>query len=82
MARSAVGRELVKLGGSPVYREGYLTDNGNIILDVYQLDLVNPSEMELRINQIVGVIENGIFAQRPANLLLLATQNGIEKHTF
>jgi ribose 5-phosphate isomerase A len=82
MARSAVGRELVKLGGSPVYREGYLTDNGNIILDVYQLDLVQPSEMEQRINQIVGVIENGIFSHRRANLLLLATQTGIQKHTF
>jgi len=82
MARSAVGRELVKLGGSPVYREGYLTDNGNIILDVYQLDLVNPSEMEERMNKIVGVIENGIFAHRRANTLLLATQHAIEKHTF
>lgn len=82
MARSAVGRELVKIGGSPVYREGYLTDNGNIILDVYQLDLVHPLELEQRINQIVGVIENGIFAHRRANMMLMATQNGIERHTF
>lgn len=82
MARSAVGRELVKIGGSPVYREGYLTDNGNIILDVYQLDLVHPLELEQRINQIVGVIENGIFAHRKANMMLMATKNGIERHTF
>lgn len=82
MARSAVGRELVKIGGSPVYRESYLTDNGNIILDVYQLDLVHPLELEQRINQIVGVIENGIFAHRKANMMLMATKNGIERHTF
>lgn len=82
MARSVVGRELVKLGGSPVYREGYLTDNGNIILDVYQLDLLHPIELEQRINQIVGVIENGIFAQRKADMMLLATQTKVETKIF
>lgn len=77
MARSHVGRSLVKLGGDPVYREGFVTDNGNLILDVYQLDLSQPAEMEQRINQIVGVVENGLFAARRADKVVMATPEGV-----
>jgi ribose 5-phosphate isomerase A len=77
MARSLVGRELVKLGGTPMYREGYLTDNGNLILDVYDLDLRCPMEMEARINQIVGVVENGLFIKRSADTVLVAKKEGV-----
>ena len=80
MARSHVGRELVKLGGNPVYREGVLTDNGNIILDVYDFSIPQPYQTEQAINNIVGVVTNGIFAGRNADILLLGTQNGIKKH--
>lgn len=79
MARSYVARELVKLGGSPQYREGFITDNGNIILDVFNLDIQVPATLEEAINQITGVVENGIFARRPANLVLIADKNGITK---
>ncbi len=79
MARSHVGRELVKLGGDPVYREGVVTDNGNIILDVWNMNILNPVEMEQSINQITGVVTNGLFAMRPANLLLLGTSTGVKK---
>ena len=78
MARSHVARELVKLGGNPVYRQGVLTDNGNIILDVYDFAIPEPLATEAAINNIVGVVTNGIFAQRPADLLLLASENGVE----
>ncbi|NOX42958.1 MAG: ribose-5-phosphate isomerase RpiA [Gammaproteobacteria bacterium] len=78
MARSYVARELVKLGGQPVYREGYKTDNGNIILDVRNLQIMQPVELEQKINNIVGVVTNGLFAARPADVLLLGTQNGIK----
>lgn len=78
MARSHVGRELVKLGGEPAYRDGFVTDNGNIILDVYNLKLMEPIRMEQAINHISGVVCNGIFAARPADLLLLASNNGIQ----
>ena len=77
MARSHVGREIVKLGGDPVYREGVTTDNGNIIIDIHHMDLSRPIEMEERINQIVGVVTNGLFARRPADLLLLGTSEGV-----
>ena len=77
MARSYVARELVKLGGDPVYREGVVTDNGNQILDVFNLHIASPTELENRINQIVGVVTNGLFAQRPADILLLATEQGV-----
>jgi ribose 5-phosphate isomerase A len=77
MARSAVARELMKLKCSPNYREGFITDNGNIILDVYQLELLEPKVMESQINQIVGVVENGIFAHRVADEVFMATQEGI-----
>ena len=78
MARSHVARQLVKLGGDPVYREGVLTDNGNIILDVYNLQITNPVELETQINAIVGVVTNGLFAARPADLLLLGTSEGVK----
>lgn len=77
MARSYVARELVKLGGAPVYREGTLTDNGNVILDVYNLQIANPIALEATINQITGVVTNGLFAAKPADVLLLSTDEGI-----
>ncbi|MDC0663207.1 ribose-5-phosphate isomerase RpiA [Marinobacter sp. SS21] len=78
MARSHVGREIVKLGGDPVYREGVVTDNGNIIIDIHNLDISRPIQLEEQLNQIVGVVTNGLFARRPADLLLLGTPNGVE----
>ena len=78
MARSYVGRELVKLGGDPVYREGCLTDNGNIILDVYNMKIMKPKELEEQINQIVGVVTNGLFANRGADVLLVGTPEGVK----
>lgn len=78
MARSHVGREIVKLGGDPVYREGVITDNGNIIIDVHNLDISRPIQIEEQLNQIVGVVTNGLFARRPADLLLLGTGNGVQ----
>jgi ribose 5-phosphate isomerase A len=78
MARSYVARELVKLGGDPVYRQGVVTDNGNVILDVHHLSITNPRELETAINQITGVVTNGLFALRPADVLLLATQQGVK----
>lgn len=80
MARSQVARELVKLGGQPKLREGFVTDNGNIILDVAGLEIVDPVATESKINQIVGVVTNGLFAARPANVLLLATADGVETY--
>ena len=79
MARSHVARELVKLGGQPVLRD-FTTDNGNVILDVHGLTIMNPVEMESKINQIVGVVTNGLFAARPANVLLLATADGVKTY--
>lgn len=81
MARSYVARQLVKLGGDPVYREGFLTDNGNIILDVYNMSIVNPVAMERDINNITGVVTNGLFARRPADILLLADKSGVQTLT-
>ena len=78
MARSYVGRELVKLGADPQWREGVKTDNGNLIIDCYNFMLDDPLALEQRINQITGVVCNGIFAQRPADLLLLGTSQGVE----
>lgn len=78
MARSYVARELVKLGGAPVYREGVVTDNGNVILDVHNLSIVNPVELESTINQIIGVVTNGLFAARGADVLLLGTSDGVK----
>lgn len=81
MARSYVGRELVKLGGDPVYREGFVTDNGNIILDVHNLKILNPKELEESINHITGVVTNGLFALRPADLLFMGTDEGVVQLT-
>jgi len=77
MARSYVARELVKLGGQPKLREGFVTDNGNIILDVHNLTIMNPVELEGILNQITGVVTNGLFARRPADLALLGTPQGV-----
>lgn len=79
MARSHVARELVKLGGQPVLRD-FTTDNGNVILDVHGLTIMDPVEMEAKINQIVGVVTNGLFAARSANVLLLATADGVKTY--
>ena len=82
MARSHVARELVKLGGDPVWRDGVVTDNGNIILDVHHLyPMASACELEEKINHITGVVTNGLFALKPADILFLATQNGIVTHT-
>ena len=78
MARGHVARELVKLGGDPVLREGTVTDNGNHIIDVYNLDILDPVALETKIDGIVGVVTNGLFAKRPADVLLLATKTGIK----
>jgi ribose 5-phosphate isomerase A len=77
MAKSYVARELTKLGGQPQLRD-FTTDNGNLILDVHELKITDPIEMETKINQIVGVVTNGLFAIRPANILLLATNEGVK----
>lgn len=81
MARSHVGRQIVKLGGDPVYREGVVTDNGNIILDVHNMSIVNPRELESQLNEVVGVVTNGLFAQRPADILLLGRESGVDTIT-
>ena len=78
MARSHVGRQIVKLGGDPSSREGVVTDNGNIILDVYNLSIVDPRKLETELNQITGVVTNGLFALRPADVLLLGTDSGVK----
>lgn len=77
MARSWVAREIVKLGGQPELRQGFTTDNGNVILDVRGLEILNPSELERTINNIPGVVTNGLFALRGANVLLLAEASGV-----
>ena len=77
MARSHVGRELVRLGGQPELRQGFTTDNGNLILDVYGLSILEPIELEAEINNITGVVTNGLFAQRGADVLLLGTAAGV-----
>jgi len=81
MARGYAARELVKLGGQPVLRQGVTTDNGNIIVDVHQLHILNPVELEEKINQITGVVTNGLFAVRPADVLLLGTDQGVKTFT-
>ncbi len=77
MARSYVAREIVQLGGYPVLRQGFITDNGNVILDIHGLQILNPVELETKLNQITGIVTNGLFARRGANVLLLGTDNGI-----
>jgi ribose 5-phosphate isomerase A len=77
MARSFVAREIARLGGQPVLRQGFTTDNGNLILDVHGLTILDPAELETRLNQLPGVVTNGIFARRPADVLLLASASGV-----
>ena len=82
MARSLVAREIIKqIGGEPVLREGFTTDNGNIILDVHNLDIMEPTKVEQILNNITGVVTNGLFAIKPANVLLLGTQDGVKTIT-
>jgi ribose 5-phosphate isomerase A len=81
MARSYVARRITRLGGQPVLREGFTTDNGNVILDVHNLRIVDPPALEAELNQIVGVVTNGLFAQRPADVLLLGTETGVDTLT-
>lgn len=79
MARSHVARALVKLGGQPVWREGVITDNGNLILDVHGLSIVDARQLETAINQVTGVVCNGLFANRAADVLLLGTSQGVKE---
>ena len=78
MARAQVARELARLGGRPVLREGFITDNGNLILDVHCLSITDPAALEATIDGIVGVVTNGLFAKRGADVLLLATPGGVQ----
>ena len=78
MARSYVARQIVKLGGQPVLREGFITDNGNVILDVRNMSIVDPVELETTLDHITGVVTNGLFARRGADVFLMATNNGVE----
>jgi ribose 5-phosphate isomerase A len=78
MARSYVARELVKLGGEPEWRQNFVTDNGNVILDVHNLEILKPLELESTLNQIPGVVTNGLFARRGADILLLGTSHGVQ----
>ena len=82
MARSYVAREIVHLGGQPALRQGFVTDNGNVILDVHNLQILNPVELEATLNQITGVVTNGLFARRSADTLLLGTDNGVRTITI
>jgi ribose 5-phosphate isomerase A len=78
MARAYVGRQMVRLGGQPKLREGFTTDNGNMVLDVWGLSMLNPVELETAINNVTGVVTNGLFARRGADVLLLGTKNGVK----
>jgi ribose 5-phosphate isomerase A len=82
MARSYVAREIVKLGGHPKLREGFTTDNGNIILDVHGMQILNPVELETALNHLTGVVTNGLFARRGADVLLLGTTSGVQTITL
>lgn len=82
MARSYVAREIARLGGQPMLRQGFATDNGNVILDVRGLEILNPVELETALNQITGVVTNGLFARRKADVLLLGTDSGIRTISF
>ena len=79
MARSLVARQVVKMGGEPVYREGFVTDNGNIILDVHGFQIMEPAKLEQELNNIVGVVTNGLFAREPADVVLMGTPDGVKK---
>ncbi len=78
LARSYVGRRIRSLGGNPEWRKDFVTDNGNVILDVKNLDIVNPPEFESELNQITGVVTNGLFARSPADVLLIGTDDGVD----
>lgn len=78
MARSYVGRQIVKLGGDPVFRENCVTDNGNHILDIFNLEILDPKKLENELNQITGLVTNGLFAKRPADRLFLGTATGVK----
>ena len=82
MARSYVARQIVKLGGQPVLREGFTTDNGNVILDVHNIQILNPVELETQINQITGVVTNGLFARRGADVALIGSAQGVKTLTL
>ena len=77
MARSHVGRQLLRMGGDPVLRENYKTDNGNLIIDCHNLDIADPPALEAELNNIAGVVTNGLFARRPADVLLLGSPEGV-----
>jgi len=77
MARSLVARKIVELGGDPVWRQGFITDNGNVILDVHNLNILDPAALEAKLNQLTGVVTNGLFARRPADLLLFGGSQGV-----
>jgi ribose 5-phosphate isomerase A len=81
MARGYVAREITRLGGQPMLREGFTTDNGNVILDVHGLQILNPTELETTLNQIPGVVTNGLFARRKADVLLLSSADGVRTIT-
>jgi ribose 5-phosphate isomerase A len=78
MARSYVAREILKLGGDPVYRQGFVTDNGNIILDIFNLNILLPIHLEETLNNITGVVTNGLFTKRIPDLVLIASESGVE----
>ncbi len=77
MARSSVARQLVKIGGAPEWRQGFVTDNGNLILDVYNLDLIDPKKAEIEIDSIVGVVANGVFSRRSADKLIIGSEKDV-----
>jgi ribose 5-phosphate isomerase A len=81
MARGYVAREITRLGGQPMLRQGFTTDNGNVILDVHGLQILNPTELETTLNQIPGVVTNGLFARRKADVLLLSSADGVRTIT-
>ncbi len=81
MAKSYIGRQLIKLGGNPIFREGVITDNGNYIIDVHDLKIANPIELENELNQITGIVTNGLFAKRGADILLLGGEDGVTSYT-
>jgi len=78
MARSYVARRIVRMGGQPELREGFTTDNGNVIVDIHNLDILEPARIETELNQITGVVCNGLFAQRPADVLLIGRDSGVD----
>jgi len=79
MSKSYIARQLVKIGGNPILRDGVVTDNGNLIIDVHDLKIENPVDLERQINQLAGVVTNGLFAQRGADVLLLGGEDGVTK---